>query len=91
MKSVIMFCFLIGTILVITGIYEEKLKIAKSAKKIKYKFIPRTYYEEQMASDNVSLNFADTFNYESPWFDRTVGALTDIPDFRNLKDRVKIG
>jgi len=87
MKSIIMFCVFVGAFLMITGIYEEKLKVAQTSKKIEYKFIPRTYLEEQLSNDDVSQKMADTFKYESPWFDRTVGALADIPDF---KKRVEI-
>lgn len=79
----------IGAFLIITGIYEEKLKVAKSTKKIEYKFIPRTYLEEQLSNDDVSLKTADSFNYVSPWFDRTIGVLSDIPDFRKLSERIK--
>ena len=82
MKSIIMFCAFMGAFLIIVGIYEEKLKVAEASKNIEYKFIPRAYLEEQLSNDDLSLKMADTFKYESPWFDRTVGALADIPDFR---------
>lgn len=91
MKSIIMLCIFIGAFLIMTGVYEEKLKTAENSKKIEYKFIPRSYYEEQTSNDDLSMKLADTFNYESPWFDRTVGALSDIPDFKNMSKNVKIG
>lgn len=65
--------------MIMTGIYEEKLKIAESNKKIEYRFIPRTYYEEQLSNSDLTSKMSNMFNYESPWFDRTVGALVDIP------------
>lgn len=37
--------------LVISGIYEQKLKLAQKEKKIEYRFIPRSLYEEQLASN----------------------------------------
>lgn len=73
MKSLILFFLFIGAFLILVGIYEEKLKIAESSKKIEYKFIPRTYYEEQLSNSDISLNFADMFNKPSPWFDKTIG------------------
>ena len=79
MKSIILLGIFIGAFLIMTGIYEEKLKVAKSKKQIEYKFIPRTYLEEQLSNDDVSLKFSDAFNFVSPWFDRTVGVLSDLP------------
>jgi hypothetical protein len=68
-----------GMFLVVHGIYEEKLKIAEQNTRIEYKFIPRTYYEEQLGDSELSLKMAPMFNGESPWYDRTIGALADIP------------
>jgi len=79
-----MFCIFVGAFLILMGVYEEKIKIAESKKKIEYKFIPRTYYEEQMSNDDVSLNFASMFNTVSPWFDRTVGQYIDKPTKNTL-------
>lgn len=79
-----MFCVFVGSFLVLTGIYEEKIKQAESVKKIEYKFIPRTYYEEQMAESDLLLKVGDMFNSVSPWYDRTIGALADIPDFKRV-------
>ncbi len=90
MKSVILLCIFIGAFLIITGIYEEKLKIAQNTKKVEYKFIPRTYLEEQLSNDDLSLKLADTFNFESPWYDRTIGPLQDVPEFRKLSERIKV-
>lgn len=79
MKSIIMFLVFLGSILIISGVYDEKIKIAESKKKIEYKFIPRTYYEEQLSNNNdISLNFESMFNHVSPWFDRTIGNLAEI-------------
>lgn len=84
MQSIAMFFLFVGVFLIVIGIYEEKLRIAESNVKIEYKFIPRTYYEEQLANSDLSMKMADLFNNESPWFDRTVGALSDLPE-RNKK------
>lgn len=90
MKSIILLCVFVGAFLIITGIYEEKIRVAELSKRIEYKFIPRSYLEEQLANDDLSLKVADSFNFVSPWFDRTVGALADIPDFRNMAERERI-
>ena len=54
------------------GIYEEKIKAIMKNKRIEYRFIPRTYLEEQLEDSNVSGKISNIFNKESPWFERTV-------------------
>lgn len=74
MKNLIILMIFIGSLMILMGIYEEKLKIAESSKKIEYKFIPRTYYDEQLSGDNsVSLNFSDMFKKQGPWLDKEIG------------------
>ena len=80
MKSIIILLFFVACVLIVIGIYEQKLEIAENNKKIEYRFIPRTYYEEQMGNGaDVSEKYGQMFETESPWFDRTVGSLIDIP------------
>lgn len=88
MKSIILLCVFVGAFLVITGIYEEKIRVAELNKNVEYKFIPRSYLDEQLANDDLSLKVADNFNFVSPWFDRTVGALDDIPDHRGMRKSI---
>lgn len=79
MKSIILFVFFIAVFLIISGIYEQKLDAAKQNKQIEYRFIPRTYYEEQMGEGGeVSNKFSSIFNNESPWYDRTIGPIINI-------------
>lgn len=80
MKPFFVLAFFIGCLFIIIGIYEQKLEIAEQNKQIEYRFIPRTFYEEQMGNGaSVSDKFGSMFDNESPWFDRTVGAIIDIP------------
>jgi hypothetical protein len=37
-----------GLFMIMYGLYENKIYLVKKAKMIKYKFIPRSYYEEQL-------------------------------------------
>lgn len=79
MKSIIIFLFFIAAFMIIAGVYEQKLEVAQQNKKIEYKFIPRTFYEEQMGNGgSVSDKFGNMFENESPWFDRTVGPIIDM-------------
>lgn len=79
MQSIILFFIFLGCFMIMAGVYEEKLKEAEGKTKIEYRFIPRTYYEEQLSDSDLSMKVAGMFNEVSPWFDRTVGALADIP------------
>jgi hypothetical protein len=73
MKSIAMFLLFVGVLLIINGIYEQKYQSLKKNVRVEYRFIPRTYYEEQLAENaNVTANFANMFQKTSPWFERTV-------------------
>ena len=81
MKSVFIFLIFIGVFMMVTAVYEEKLTDAKKNVKIEYRFVPRTYYEEQLG-ENGSLmeKVGDIFAKESPWFYQTVGGLEQDPN-----------
>lgn len=80
MKSLIVLLFFLASLAIIIGIYEQKLEIAEQNKKIEYRFVPRTFYEEQMGNGgDVSDKFGTMFETESPWYDRTVGPIINIP------------
>jgi hypothetical protein len=73
MKEIVMMLLFIGIIMIMHGIYQQKIQEAKNNVKIQYRFIPRTYYEEQLASTNtVTSTFKNMFTTESPWFDRNI-------------------
>jgi hypothetical protein len=73
MKSIALFLLFLGIILIINGIYEQKYQSLKKNTKVEYRFIPRTYYDEQLAENaTVTSNFKNMFDKESPWFERTV-------------------
>lgn len=72
MKTLIILLFTIGVFLVMNGIYEEKIKAITKNKRIEYRFIPRTYLEEQLADTDISGKMAHMFNKESPWFEKNV-------------------
>lgn len=78
MKSFIILVLFIGMFLIMNGIYEQKLKAAQDDKKVEYKFVPRTYFEEQIGDSDVTSKMADMFNHAAPWFDRFVGAGLDV-------------
>jgi len=54
--------FFFGIILIIHGIYEEKFKKIKDNVKIQYRFVPRSYYDEQIFSNQFSSKFSNIFD-----------------------------
>jgi hypothetical protein len=54
--------------LVIHGIYEEKFQALKRNVKVEYRFVPRTFYEEQLMDANGSLSdkFKNIFSEDDP-------------------------
>ncbi len=72
MRSIIIFLFCFGIFLIIHSIYEQKYQALKKNVRVEYRFIPRTYYEEQLSSTPVSSMYKNMFDKESPWFERTV-------------------
>lgn len=78
MKSIFMFLVFLGMFMVVTAVYEEKLADAKKNVKVEYRFVPRTYYEEQLGENsNLMDKVGDIFSKESPWFYQTIGGLEE--------------
>ena len=84
-----MFLLFLGIILIINGIYEQKFQSLKKNIKIEYRFIPRTYYEEQISQNaDITSNYKNMFQGEiDPWFDRKV---TIAPLARNSEVSSKV-
>lgn len=72
MYSIILFLFFLGIFIVIHNIYEQKYNALKKNIRVEYRFIPRTYYEEQISNNNISGLYKNMFDKESPWFDANV-------------------
>jgi hypothetical protein len=73
MKLLIFVILVMGVFLITYGIYEEKLRIAKEKVKVEYRFIPRSYYEEQLFDSNFGKKLAPLFEEDSQWYERNVG------------------
>ena len=72
MKEIAMFLLFIGLIFIIHGVYQQKFDGLKNNVRVEYRFIPRTFYEEQLTNDSqLSLNFKPMFDKDS-WIDRNV-------------------
>lgn len=75
MQSVVVVLLIVGLVLVMHGVYEERIAVATKNVKIEYRFIPRTYYEEQLDGNDLSPSIKTMFTAGSadPWFDKSVG------------------
>jgi hypothetical protein len=73
MKTFIVLVLFIGIFMITHGIYEQKLKAMSNDKKIVYKFIPRTYYEEQLSDNNVMNKLGGMFSNDSTWIQNSLG------------------
>lgn len=68
MRAWVILLLFIGMFLVVHGIYEEKLEAANKKVRVEYRFIPRSYYEEQLmnAEGTLSAKFKNMFEAENP-------------------------
>lgn len=69
MKSFLVLAMFVGMALVIHGIYEEKFKRLEENVRVEYRFIPRTFYDEQLAQTDLVGQFKGMFDKDSPWYD----------------------
>lgn len=71
MKAIIFFLLIVGLFMVIHGIYQQKFIALQENRRVEYRFLPRTFYEEQIADTDVSSKFKVMFE-KDPWFERNV-------------------
>ena len=73
MKEIVLLLFFVGVIMIMHATYQKKIEDAQKNVKIEYRFIPRTYYEEQLSSANsVTSTFKNMFSSDSPWMNRDI-------------------
>jgi hypothetical protein len=65
MKSIVLLLFFVGFMFIIIG-YQKQLNVLPNPK-IEYRYIPRTFYDEQLSSGNVLKQFSSLFDSENPW------------------------
>jgi hypothetical protein len=58
--------------MVVHGVYDERFRALKDNVRVEYRFVPRTYYEEQMSNGDVGGTFKDMFEKGSPWQERGI-------------------
>jgi len=78
-KPIILLLIFVGLFMILNGIYEQKLSAVENKTKIEYRFVPRSYYEEQLSGHaEVTTKLGDMWNHASPWFDQMVGSGLDV-------------
>lgn len=88
MKLLILLTLFFGIILVMHGIYEEKIKTLKKEVKVEYRFIPRSYYDEQIFSNEFSSKFSNLFDEEqNKWSANQRLINADEPQRNNNQDQ----
>jgi len=71
MKSVVILLLIIGIVMIIMGYYREYSKCPNPI--IEYRFIPRTFYDEQLSTPNLMKQFSGLFEDENVWLkDRNI-------------------
>lgn len=61
MKSIILFLFVVGIILLTTSNQKKEIENIKTERIVEYRFIPRSIYDEQMNSTGLTQSFSDMF------------------------------
>ena len=65
MKSLVLIIFIIGIVFITVGYMENYNKCPPP--RIEYRYIPRSFYEEQVSSINLKNFYSDIFNEPSTW------------------------
>ena len=68
MKSLSLFILMLGIIMVTVGYMDNKYS-QKILKKIEYRLVPRSLYDEQIKPVNLSKTFSDMFSDIDPIFE----------------------
>lgn len=72
-RAWLVFALFVGMFLVVHGVYEEKLEAQRrSSVRVEYRFVPRTFYEEQLGNDATPLGdaFKSMFEGVDPKYGR---------------------
>ncbi len=80
--ALLLFC---GMALIIHSVYEERYNQLRQERKIEYRFIPRTLYDEQLVQPDLLVHFKGMFESGTPWYGEAVtAAQSQLPPRRPL-------
>ena len=69
MKSLSLLILIVGIVFVTVGYMDNKVSKLQSEKKIEYRFVPRTIYDEQIKPVNLTDTFSSMFSNIDPIFE----------------------
>jgi hypothetical protein len=65
MKTILVVLLILGSILISVGYQKQYSKCPNPT--IEYRFIPRTFYDEQLSEPNIMKQFSDMFEKQTIW------------------------
>jgi hypothetical protein len=78
MKGLITFTFFIGMFFIVSGIYEQKYQRLSKLVRTEYKFVPRSMYEDALATPDLTALYSANFDLDDPWYNRTAQDTTGL-------------
>ena len=70
MKSIILFFFVVGIIMLAVGYQRKLLTETRTKTIVEYRFIPRSLYDEQLSPVNLEQRFTDMFQKQDVFLQR---------------------
>lgn len=70
MKSIVMFLLVLGMLMISAGYHQSLQDNFKVQKVIEYRYVPRSFYEEQMQPVNLVASFKDMFEKDNIFLSR---------------------
>jgi hypothetical protein len=69
MQSLSLLILILGIVFITVGYMDNKVKQTKSEKKIEYRFVPRSIYDEQIKPTDINDTFSSMFSDIDPIFE----------------------
>ena len=69
MKSLSLLVLILGIVFITVGYMDNKVESIKDEKKIEYRFVPRSIYDEQIRPVNINQTFSSMFADIDPIFE----------------------
>ena len=63
MEILLIILFFTGLLMIMYGLYENKINLLKKSKFIEYKFVPRTYYDEQIYNIDFNKKIKNIYHF----------------------------
>lgn len=73
MNLLVVIMLVAGIFMVMHGIYEEKYQELKKQTRVEYRFVPRSYYDEQLFDSQFNDKLAGISSEDDEWYHRNIG------------------